>query len=451
MDKSKINILIIDDEPRLRNLLKRIVSLEGYNVDTAETATEGLKKFFKSPPHLLLTDVILPDGNGIDILRRCKQEYPETEIIVLTAFGKIEDGVKAMKIGAHDYLSKGDENDKIVPLLNNAAAKAYEQWKSIETAEEVTVSDKSSDPFKAIIGESDKIKTIVKLAKKVAKTNATVLLLGETGTGKEVFAKAIHEDSKRKDKPFFAINCAALNAQLLESELFGHVAGAFTDAKKDKDGLFTAADNGTVFLDEMGEMDIELQSKLLRVLESGTFMKVGDTKEQKVNVRIIAATNKNLEKESNDGRFRLDLYYRLSVFQLKLPPLRDRGNDIIVLAKHFVKRFSQENEIAMLKMDKKFEDRLLQHQWNGNVRELRNIIERAVIMTDGDRLEIESLPFDMQDEDGGSGLDLSAMEKKHIAKVLDHCKGNKTRAAEMLGIGLTTLYRKIQEYEIEVS
>lgn len=450
MDKSKVNVLIIDDEPRLRNLLKRIVTLEGYNAEVATTAKEGVKKFFDSPPHLLLTDVVLPDGNGIDILRKCKQEFPETEVIVLTAYGKIEDGVKAMKLGAYDYLSKGDETDKIVPLLHDAAAKGYEQWEAIRAANEGS-GQSDEAPFAKIIGESKKLNKITKLAKKVAKTNATVLLLGETGTGKEVFAKAIHEASKRYGKPFFAINCAALNTQLLESELFGHVKGAFTDAKQDKDGIFTAADGGTVFLDEMGEMDLELQSKLLRVLENCTFHRVGDTKEQKVDVRIIAATNKNLEKESNDGTFRLDLYYRLSVFQLKLPPLRERENDILVLARYFADRYAKENEIGRLKMDKKFENALLQHPWRGNVRELRNVLERSVIMAEDDTLTVDTLPFELQGltEDSDKLLDLSHVEKKHIIKVMQHCRGNKTRAAELMGIGLTTLYRKIQEYEIE--
>ena len=304
--------------------------------------------------------------------------------------------------------------------------------------------------FSTIIGESPAIKQAMTLAEKVAATDTTVLLLGETGTGKEVFAQSIHQQSSRGNKPFVAVNCSALSKEILESELFGHKAGAFTGAIKDKKGLFEEANGGTVFLDEIGEMPVELQAKLLRVLEAGEFIKVGDTKTAKANVRIIAATNRDLQKEIEAGHFRSDLFYRLSAFQIVLPALRERAKDIPALAKHFAEVFAVKTNKPAPALQKEYTNALQGYHWPGNIRELKNIIERSVILSDNNSLTLQTLPAELRNSSDAplNIFDLALIEKQHIQKVLLHTKGNKTEAAKLMNIGLTTLYRKIEEYKI---
>lgn len=309
--------------------------------------------------------------------------------------------------------------------------------------------------FESILGESKSLKEAVLLARKVAVTDVPVLLTGETGTGKEVFAQAIHYNSKRAKQNFVAVNCSSFSKELLESEMFGHKAGSFTGALKDKKGLFEEANHGTIFLDEIGEMAFELQAKLLRILETGEYIKIGDTKPTRVNVRIIAATNRNLPEEIAKGRFREDLFYRLGVFQVHLPPLRERTGDIRLLAKAFIRNFSAQLSRAINEITPEFLSTLEQQPWKGNIRELRNVIERSLIVCEGDRLDIADLPLEIQNahyEQSDDGMpdcfELSAMERRHIARVLEYTKGNKTEAARLLKIGLTTLYRKIEEYKI---
>ncbi len=442
------NILLVDDEEKLRGLLARIIRLEGFTVTELGTIKAAAKLLEKEPVDVVLCDVKLPDGSGVDFVKEVKPRYAGTEIILLTAYGNIADGVQAMKSGAFDYITKGDDNDKIIPLLNRAIEKAQLQKRITQLEQQVG----KRYGFNSILGQSALIQNAINLAKKVAPTDATVLLLGETGTGKEVFAQAIHNSSKRAGKPFLALNCSAFGKDILESELFGHRAGAFTGATKDKKGLIEEADTGTLFLDEIGEMHAELQSKLLRVLETNEFIKVGDTRPTRVSVRIIAATNRNLQQEVTDGQFREDLYYRLNVFTIALPALRDRKKDIPVLANHFLKLFAQKTNQRIDGMSEGFTDHLLQHNWKGNIRELKNVIERAVILTDGSMLSVESLPLELQinhpQQNGMSAFDLASVEKLHIQRVLNHTKGNKTEAAKLLNIGLTTLYRKIEEYKI---
>ncbi len=304
--------------------------------------------------------------------------------------------------------------------------------------------------FENILGSSSLIQEAVALAKKVAPTDATVMLLGETGTGKEVFAQAIHSASKRSANAFLALNCSAFGMELLENELFGHKAGAFTSAIKDKKGLIEEANDGTLFLDEIGEMHIDLQSKLLRVLETSEFIKLGDTKPTKVNVRIITATNRDLKQEMEEGKFREDLFYRLNVFTIQLPALRDRKKDIPDLANYFMRSFAKKAGQRITGISKDFMEHLQQHEWKGNIRELKNIIERAVILSNGPQLTVDSLPLELQTTNYKpqtlSAFDLASVEKLHIQRVLNHTKGNKTEAAKLLNIGLTTLYRKIEEY-----
>jgi two-component system NtrC family response regulator len=442
---SQDNILIIDDEERLRNLLARIIGLEGYTVMEVSNAKAGLKLLEKENFQLVISDVKLPDANGVDLTATIKSLYPHIEVIVLTAFGTIQDGVKAIKNGAFDYITKGDDNEKIIPLVSKAMDKARLQYKVLTLERKIS----SQYSFKNILGTSKAIRQAVELAQKVATTNTTVLLTGETGTGKEVFAQAIHYEGNRKSKNFVALNCSAFGKELLESELFGHKAGSFTGAMKDKKGLFEEANGGTIFLDEIGEMNIDLQAKLLRVLESGSFLKIGETKETKVEVRIIAATNRDLQKESESGNFRLDLFYRLSVFQIKLPSLQERKEDIKELAEHFTNFFSEKVNKRITGFNPDFLKALQQHPWKGNIRELKNIIERAVILAEGEQLSFESLPYDFDMSSvPGSVFALEEMEKTHIRKVLAYAKGNKTEAARLLNIGLTTLYRKLEEYKI---
>lgn len=442
-------ILLIDDEEKLRSLLARLLSLEGFVILEAKNAREAWKILEKEPVQLVLCDVKLPDANGVELSLAIKQKYPCVEIILLTAYGRIADGVTAMKNGAFDYLVKGDDNERIIPLVHRAMEKAALQQRVNNLESKL---DRKFN-FDAIIGKAPNIQNAIALARKVSNTGATVLLTGETGTGKEVFAQAIHQNSSRSSKQFVAINCSAFGRDILESELFGHKAGAFTGAVKDKKGLFEEANQGTLFLDEIGEMGIELQAKLLRVLESGTFIKVGDTKTQQVDIRIIAATNRNLLAESEAGRFRADLYYRLSVFQIQLPPLRERIQDIAILTEHFVQHFAAKLKRNLPQLQPSFLEKLQSYPWKGNIRELKNAIERAMILVENDELNENLLPIEIQlsagnISSGDAQFDLNSVEKQHIAKVMVYTKGNKVEAARLLNIGLTTLYRKIEEYQL---
>jgi two-component system, NtrC family, response regulator len=440
-------ILIIDDEEKLRSLLTRIITLENFTVLEASNLKAGLKILEREEIDIVLCDVKLPDGNGVQFITEIKSKYPSIEIVLLTAYGNIPDGVQAMRNGAFDYITKGDDNDKIIPLLNSALEKVQMQKRIQQLEQQV---GKRYD-FENILGDSTIMQQAIEMAKRVAPTDATVLLLGETGTGKEVFAQAIHNGSKRVGKPFMALNCSAFGKDILESEIFGHKAGAFTGATKDKRGLIEEASTGTLFLDEIGEMHIELQSKLLRVLETSEFIKVGDTKPTKVNVRIIAATNRDLQEDAKQGKFREDLYYRLNVFSISLPPLRERKKDIPVLAQSFLKMFAQRTNGKVTSISKEFLDQLQRHDWKGNIRELKNVMERAVILANTNELTIENLPLDIKTATTSntlSAFDLASVEKLHIQRVLNHTKGNKTETAKLLNIGLTTLYRKIEEYSL---
>jgi DNA-binding NtrC family response regulator len=447
---NKGSVLVIDDEDKLRSLFSRIIRVEGFEVAEASDGKSALKKLEHCEFDVVLCDVKLPDSNGIDLTTKIKTLYPLTEIILLTAYGTIQDGVKAIKCGAFDYITKGDDNDKILPLLYRAVEKSHLHKRVKEL--EGKVSEKYS--FQSIIGKSKAILDAVELAQKVAPNDTSVLLTGETGTGKEVFAEAIHCASPRKNKSLVALNCSAFSKDIIESELFGHKAGAFTGAIKDKKGLIEEANGGTLFLDEIAEMPVELQAKLLRVLETSEFIKLGDTKTTKVNFRLIAATNKDLSNECEEKRFRSDLFYRLNVFQISLPPLRDRVKDIAALSHFFVKKFSSKTNKKIDSMSDEFLEKLEHYKWIGNIRELRNIIERCVILAPKKILTADLLPSEIQHPvaltHGGSlsAFALSSAEKLHIQKVLNHTKGNKAETARLLEIGIATLYRKLEEYQI---
>ena len=441
-----IQILVIDDEDPIRNLLARMIELEGYKVWKASDCQSALKLLKAQPFDVVLCDVFLPDGNGVDFIREIKKHRPEAEVILLTAHGNIPDGVQAIKNGAFDYITKGDDNRKIIPTISRAVDEV--EKKKGKVAPPVSYS------FDSIIGSSNGLKQAVALARKVADTDVPVLLTGETGTGKEVFSHAIHYASPRSQYPIMAINCSAFSKDLLESELFGYKAGAFTGAMKDKPGLFEVANHGTVFLDEIGEMAFDLQARLLRVLETGEYIKVGDTKPTKVDVRIISATNRDLKKEIENGHFREDLYFRLSVFQIHLPPLRERKEDIEMLAETFLKRFSTKLKKEIKGMTSEVVDILKGAEWRGNIRELKNVMERSAIVCD-EEVTVQDLPIDLQcagmdEEQGKEEFEFAVIEQKHITKVLQYTRGNKTEAARLLKIGLATLYRKIEAYHISV-
>lgn len=446
------SILIIDDEEKLRTLLARIISLEGFEVQQASDCKTAWKKLEQTDIEVVLCDVRLPDGNGVEFSKKIKEKFPISEVILLTAYGNIPDGVQSIKNGAFDYIVKGDDNNKIIPLLHRALEK-------VALAKRVSQLEKQlgeKHSFDKIIGKSQLIQSAIDLARRVAVTDTTVMLTGETGTGKEIFAQAIHQESNRSKNNFVAINCSAFSRDLLESEMFGHKSGAFTGANKDQKGLFDEANNGTIFLDEIGELALDLQAKLLRVLETGEFIRVGESKPTKVNVRIITATNRDLQKEIEYGHFREDLFYRISTFQIHLPPLRERVSDIELLAHRFIRESAIKSNKKITSGSKEFIEALKQHPWRGNIRELKNVIERSVILSD-DELQMESLPLELQNnfnppEKGKtfSAFELASAEKLHIQKVLNYTNGNKTKTAELLNIALTTLYRKLEEYKLSI-
>ncbi len=441
-------VLIIDDEVKIRELLAKIIQLEGFDVQTAVDAKSGLKKLQQQAFDVVLSDIKLPDANGLELLPEIKKMQPTAEVILLTAYGTIPDSVTAIKQGSFDYLTKGDDNNRIIPLLYKAVEKAALNNRLARL--EAQVQKKYS--FESIIGESKLIKDAVNAASKVAATDATVLLAGETGTGKEVFAQAIHQNSGRAKSPFIAINCAAFSKELLENELFGHKAGAFTGAVKDSKGIFEEANGGTVFLDEIGEMALDLQAKLLRVLETGSFLKVGDSKPTQVDVRIVAATNRNLKAEIEVKNFREDLYYRISTFTIELPALNERRSDIPLLTDFFIVQLSKKINRRITGVEAAYSEALQKHHWKGNIRELKNVLERSVILSDDGVLSAATLPADFLGQalqSGSAATDtLATVEKAHIQRVLKYTEGNKAEAAKILDIGLTTLYRKIEEYGI---
>lgn len=403
-------VLVIDDEEKLRGLLSRILRSEGFEVWEAADGKTGLKKLAHENIDAVLCDVKLPDTNGVALVQQIKAGYPLTEVILLTAYGNIADGVQAIKNGAFDYITKGDDNEKIVPLLHRAIEKAQLQKRVQEL--EKRVGDKYS--FKAISSKSKSIQEAITLAEKVAPVDTAVLLTGETGTGKEVFAQAIHQASLRAGKSFVALNCSTFSKEILESELFGHKQGAFTGATKDQKGLIEEANGGTLFLDEIGEMPLELQAKLLRVLETSEFIKLGDTRSTKSNFRLIAATNRDLKKESEEHRFRSDLYFRLNIFEIHLPALRERTKDIPQLTEFFVQQFSAKTNKKPLPITNGFMERLQAYHWPGNIRELKNIIERAVILAGNSELTADYLPADVNSQPSRqqamSAFDLASVE-----------------------------------------
>ena len=447
-------ILLIDDETQLRTVVGRLLELEGYTVLQASDARRGLQTLHDHADEVLLvlSDVKLPDGHGVELLPRFKAQAPLAEVVLMTAYGTVADGVRAMKAGAFDYLTKGDSDDQLLVVAERAVEKARLQRRVADLERQVAGAQST---FDAIIGHAPALEAAKHLARQVAPTDATVLLGGPTGAGKELFAQAIHGASGRRNKAFVAVNCSAFSRELLESELFGYKKGAFTGAQADKKGLIEEANGGTLFLDEIGELELGLQAKLLRVLETQEFLKIGDTKPTRVNVRLVAATNRNLKQEADAGRFRPDLYYRLSVFEVQVPPLSARRADVPALVAFYSRQLAAKLTRQPLVLTAEALRALQAYAWPGNVRELRNVLERAAILTPaGQPLALDGLPLEVQlaaatpagPATADDARSLRRVEEEHIRRILLEAGGNKTEAARVLGIGLTTLYRKVQEY-----
>lgn len=451
-------ILVIDDEKAIRWSLGEALKNQGYEVVDAEKGKEGIKLFREEPADLVILDLKLPDTDGIHVLRKLREEDPELPVIMMTAYGEVETAVEAIKAGAYDFLLKPFQLEKMKISIKHA----LENRRLRSELEDIKKKDRETYSFKNFLGKSRVMREVFDKVIKIGQSKAsTILIQGESGTGKELVARAIHESSKGVDKPFLEINCAALPETLLESELFGHEKGAFTDAKFRKKGLFELAEDGTIFLDEIGEMGITLQSRLLRVLENKTFRRVGGVKDLKINTRIIAATNRDLLKAIQNGEFRNDLYYRLQVIPISLPPLRDRKEDIPLLANHFIRVFNKEFKKNVESISMEVEQRLQRYPWPGNVRELKNVIERAILLEAEKELLPEHIPSEIVPAEGSLGaesersisnmfpMSIKEMEKMLIHRTLDETDGNKSKAARILGISRQTLREKTKMYESE--
>jgi DNA-binding NtrC family response regulator len=447
------SILLVEDDDSLRVTQAMYLEREGFEVTAVGSGGEALRRIASTQYHAVVTDLRLDEVDGLQVLAAVKEKSPETEVILLTGFGSVDTAVEAMKAGAYDYLTKPVDPDDLVITLKKAVERLQLRRQVAYLQKEVA----QQAGIGQIVAVSPEMQGIMRLIQQVAQNDATVLIEGESGTGKELMARYIHHSGLRASGPFVAINCGALPENLLESELFGHVKGSFTGAIKDKKGLFEVADGGTLFLDEIGETSPSFQVKLLRVLEDGTFRRVGGTAEHRVNVRIIAASNKDLASLVPKGQFRRDLYYRLKVIPIYLPPLRKRVADIKPLAEHFVSHYANHMGRRHSSLSVPAINRLQAHTWPGNVRELENAIERALIFCQGEEIQPADLPLeacmppveDFESAESSADLAMETMEQVHIRKVLEHCQWNKSRAARELGIGYNTLWRKMKRYGIK--
>ena len=448
-------VLIIDDEKQILGLLSRIIGLEGYEVLQAATCKAGLRQMEQHSPEVVLCDVFLPDGNGVDLVSDLKKLRPLSEIILLTAHGNIPDGVQAIKNGAFDYITKGDDNNKIIPLVAKAmekASAAYQQQKK-----EATFVGRQYS-FDTIVGKSPAIQAAIALAQKVSATEVPVLLTGETGTGKEVFAQSIHQHSSRKGKSFVAINCSSFSRDLLESEMFGHKAGAFTGALKETKGLFEEASGGTIFLDEIGDLELSCQVKLLRVLQDQTFEVLGDSRPRKVDIRVVSATNRDLRSMVADRTFREDLFYRINLITVHLPALRERREDIPLLARYFADKQSEVNGLPRVEFSSDAQTYLSRLPFPGNIRELKNLVERTILVSGKTLLDAADFEVHCMNTSGSKstipssleGLTLDELEKQTILRSLEAHGGNLSHVATALGISRAALYRRLEKYGIPI-
>ncbi|MFL6332726.1 MAG: sigma-54-dependent transcriptional regulator [Pyrinomonadaceae bacterium] len=470
-------MLVVDDEASIRWALSEALRSWGYETAEGGTVAAGLAAFDAEEPTAVLLDIDLPDGSGLDALREIKGRQPEAVVIMVTGAVVIQNTISALRGGAYDFIAKPINLEELRVTIRNG----IEAHRLRQEVKQVRRERARQFSFDQIIGESPAVRRMLTLARKVAESEvSSVLLQGDSGTGKDLVAKAVHYGSRRAEAPFVAINCAAIPATLIESELFGYEKGAFTDAKARKEGLFEQAEGGTLFLDEIGELELGLQAKLLRVLEEGTFRRVGGLKDMPLDVRVVAASNRDLRAESEAGKFRLDLYYRLSVIQIDIPPLRERGDDILLLAGHYIKQFGERLKLRrkIRGLSPEVADAFRRYPWPGNVRELRNVIERALILEDADLITAEYLPRDLAAEAGyaaphastgarpsataaaaagvpftlpAGGLSLEELETSLVRQAVERSGGNQTRAAELLGISRDQLRYRLKKIDAEAA
>jgi len=448
----KHKILVVDDEKIIRETLTQVLREEGFFAIAAENGLAALEKLQYEDFDLVITDLKMPEMDGLQLLEKIKLSYAQTSVMIITAYGSLESAVEALRLGAYDYIVKPLDFDDV--LLRVKRLMHHRELMEENKILRQEIAEKYG--FSNIIGQSPAMKHVFRMIEKVSQSKGNVLITGKSGTGKELVARAIHFNSPRKNKPFVAINCGAIVDTLMESELFGYKKGAFTGATEDKDGYFKAADGGTLFLDEVGEIPLHLQVKLLRAIETGEVTPVGGTKSIKVDVRIIAATNRDLTKEIEAGNFREDLYYRLNVVEIRLPSLAERKEDIPLLVNHFIEKYSKELNRQIKGVDNETMRILMNYEWKGGIRELENVIERAIILTEGEFITRKDLPPNLVDREiyfddmpTTLKLALARFEKEHILKILRQAEWNKEKAAQLLGIGLSSLYRKMDEYDIK--
>jgi two-component system response regulator AtoC len=449
-------VLIVDDEENFRHMLSVILKKEGYDVEAASNGEEALQKVTLSPYDQVLCDIRMPKMDGLDFLNEAKKAGVDSTIIMMSAYGTVDIAIEAIKLGAYDYISKPFKPDEVILTLKKAEERERLRRENELLRKEV----KKEYSFENIISKNKQMQKIFEVITKVAQYKSTILITGESGTGKELVARALHYNTDRAQNPFVAVNCGAIPENLLESELFGHAKGAFTDAIRTKKGLFEEADGGTLFLDEIGELPPQLQVKLLRVLQEGEIRRIGESKPIQVDVRIVAATVKDLVKEVNEGRFRDDLFYRINVLPIHIPPLRERNEDVPLLTTHFIRKYSQAMSKNVVGIDSRALEALMNYKWYGNVRELENTIERAIVLADRENIEIENLPLEIQNFQEEIPLEPLAeeeysikkssrfLEMNLIKKALKKTKGNHTHAAKLLEISHRALLYKIKEYGI---
>jgi two-component system response regulator HydG len=448
---SKIRILVVDDEATARNGLAKLLEQEGYQVDTAADGVEALASISDNPPALIISDLKMPNMDGMELLKQLHERGIDTPTVVATAFGEVSTAVAAMRAGAEDYLTKPIDFDALLLVVERTLQREELKSEAENLRRQLRARDKEG--LEGLLGASAAMQRVYQVVRQVAPARATVLITGESGTGKGEVARALHALSPRSSGALVSLHCAALAESLLESELFGHEKGAFTGADKKRIGRIEQADGGTLFLDEIGEIPPATQIKLLRVLQERCFERVGGNETVKVDVRVVAATNKNLAEEVREGRFREDLYYRLNVVHVEMPPLRQRGNDVVLLAEHFLRRFARENNRRIDGFSEAARAKLVAHRWPGNVRELENAVERAVVFTEGELVEAEALPFDAAPAtiEGGPrvpGATMAELEKHAILATLEAVGGSTSKAAEMLDISARTIQYRLHEYGV---
>jgi DNA-binding NtrC family response regulator len=449
---SRATVLIVDDDESVRRIVQMQLEEAGYHAVTASDSKQALSLAEEHAPALVITDLKMPGGSGMELLHTIHSAYPETAVIIMTAFGTIQTAVEAMKAGAYDYVTKPIDFEELILIVN----RALEHQRLVEEVHALRSALDAKYGFESIIGKSRALIRVLEMASRVAQRDSTVLINGETGTGKELLARAIHQNSRRKHQAFVTINCGAIPKELLESELFGHTRGSFTGAVAPKKGKIEMADGGTLFLDEIGEMPLELQVKLLRLIQNGEVEKVGATEPAHVDVRIIAATHRNLQALIQDGAFREDLYYRLAVVPLEMPPLRERPDDIPELVEHLFRKARQKHELPQLKLPAALLPYFAGYRWPGNVRQLENVVERLVVLAVGDEVSLQDLPDFLQRQATGldaiqfelpaNGISLEGIEKELILKALQKFDWNQTHAAKYLDISRRTLIYRMEKH-----